>query len=169
VERLYIHYGSDVFDPEKFQPIENKELSTRPKGGLWASPVDAPRSWKNWCEGENFDIESLEKSFTFTLKPKTRILYINYAERLDNLPKVKPPIGIEHFDSWDCLDFEELARHYDAIELSLSNETTSHWKGLYYRLYGWDCDSILIMNPKCIRLKENKDFSKPCNKIEGHI
>lgn len=158
MEKLYIHYGSDVFEPEEFQPIKNRELFTKPDGGLWASPIDAPRSWKNWCEGENFHTDLLQKSFTFSLKPKARVLYINYAERLDNLPKVKPPIGMEHFDSWDCLDFEALAKKYDAIELSLSNETTktqNYWNTLYHRLYGWDCDSILIMNSECMEVKQN--------------
>ena len=37
------------------------------------------------------------------------------------------------------LDFEELKKEYDAIEVIISD-------GLYYALYGWDCDSILILN-----------------------
>ncbi|MFR3519297.1 MAG: hypothetical protein ACLTT4_12785 [Coprobacillus cateniformis] len=39
------------------------------------------------------------------------------------------------------LDFEELKRQYDAIEVNISNDY-----GLYWKLYGWDCDSILVMN-----------------------
>jgi hypothetical protein len=150
--------GSEHFDPERFIKIENRPLFTKPIGGLWASPIDAPRSWENWCKKEHFHLDRLEKNFKFRLKPDAKVLYINYAERLDSLPKVKPQMGLEHFDSWDCLDFEKLAKKYDAVELSLSNETTQSthpWKGLYHRLYGWDCDSILIMNKDCIELEED--------------
>lgn len=153
MSKIYIHYGSDEFNPEKFKPIKNKLMSTKPEGGLWASPIDSPQNWKNWCETEKFHLEKLQKSFTLQLRPNAKVLYINYAERLDLLPKQKPLVGLEHFDNWDCLDFEKIAKKYDAIELSLSQETTrgqEYWKSLSYKLYGWDCDSILILNPKCI-------------------
>ena len=43
-------------------------------------------------------------------------------------------------------------KKYDAIELHLSDEVTDDYlESLYFKLYGWDCDSILIMNPDIIR------------------
>ena len=45
------------------------------------------------------------------------------------------------------LDFEAIALKYDAIEVNISND----WK-LYDALYGWDCDSILVMNKKIIEI-----------------
>lgn len=39
----------------------------------------------------------------------------------------------------------------DAIELHLSeDESPDGMNGLYWLLYGWDCDSILILNPKIV-------------------
>ena len=49
-------------------------------------------------------------------------------------------------------DFEQMVTDgWDAIELHLS-DTDISWgnDSLHFRLYGWDCDSILIMNPKII-------------------
>ena len=43
------------------------------------------------------------------------------------------------------IDFEALAREYDVLECSLSK-----YPSLYWSLYGWDCDSILVMNPNVI-------------------
>ena len=43
-------------------------------------------------------------------------------------------------------DFEKmLADGWDAIEFRLSEDSE-----LYWALYGWDCDSILVMNPDVV-------------------
>jgi len=43
------------------------------------------------------------------------------------------------------LDFNKLKEEYDAIEVFISSDSR-----LYRALYGWDCDSILIMNKDVI-------------------
>ena len=67
-----------------------------------------------------------------------KILTISTCEHLKDLPK-----SCE--SCYDFLDFEELSKKYDAIEVWISKDSN-----LYFELYGWDCDSILIMNPKII-------------------
>ena len=39
-EVTYIHYGSPAFDTERFTPATQDGCWVKPKGGLWASPVD---------------------------------------------------------------------------------------------------------------------------------
>ena len=58
------------------------------------------------------------------------------------LPKAEDKFGLS---SWVLLDFEKLAETYDAVEVNISSDFN-----LYYQLYGWDCDSIVIMNPDII-------------------
>lgn len=144
--RTYIHYGSNKFHPYAFVKITNCPQFTKPFGGLWASPVDAKYGWKDWCEDSRFNVNRLKKSFTFTLAPEAKVLYIRSTDDFENLPKQ----GVNVPSMWTALDFELLRQQgYDAVEL-----VDIEAPGLYWALYGWDCDSILIMNPGIIRVDE---------------
>lgn len=141
----YIHYGSKHFDINRFKPIKNELLFTKPSGGLWASKVDDNYGWKKWCKNNGVYIDELEEYFIFTLKEDARILEINDIKDLEPLPKYKK---IDEFDflniGWVFLDFEEIQKQYDAIFVNISDS------GLYYALSGWDCNSLLVMNSDCI-------------------
>ena len=81
------------------------------------------------------------------------MLFIDDVKQLDDLPKAENPAIFENFNLFVYLDFEKLSQEYDAIEITLSEEKShkgEFWGGLYDKLYGWDCDSICIMNPDCI-------------------
>ena len=140
----YIHYGHTKFDKSMFTKIKNVDCSTKPKGGLWASDVEAEYGWKEWCNENEFRDCDKENSFTFTLSDDAKILYIESVNDLESLPKGKDKFGL-NFSSWYLLDFEKLAETYDAVEVSISSDFD-----LYYKLYGWDCDSIVIMNPDAV-------------------
>ncbi len=153
MEKEYIHYGASNL--HEISPIKNEHCFTKPQGGLWASSIDAKFGWKDWCLRENFFTGKLERFFTFRLKPDAKIIHIYSIDDLENLPKLKT-----EFSSWTTLDFEQLAKEYDGIELHLSEEIPpkkkkkDSWNSLYFELYGWDCDSILIFNDKIIDIKK---------------
>lgn len=150
--KTYIHYGTCAFMLELYEPIKNR-CFVKPEDGLWASPVDAKYGWKEWNENSHFWELSESKSFKFTLTENAKVLHIYSINDLENLPKEKIPGMLELNMSMVFLDFEALMEQgYDAIELHLSEERSSidFMKGLYWSLYGWDCDSILIMNPEVI-------------------
>ena len=144
---VYIHYGDDTFRTP--DPIQNSKYRNKPRGGLWASREDAEYGWKDWCIAEEFRLDTFDWSFKFRLKDGARVLVLSEKEQLDVLP------NLNNFHSkddpyMDCiLDFEKLSRNWDAIEL------TNCWK-FYWALYGWDCDSILIMNPDIVEIMEEK-------------
>lgn len=143
MSKKYIHYGHKSFDRNRFRPIKNRRALTKPEGGFWASPIDAEYGWKKWCDENDFRYCGLDNCFTFTLSLGARVLTIRSADGLDNLPQVKDEWS---FLDWCTLDFEKLLEQgYDAVELELSAD----WR-LYMSLYGWDCDSILVMNPNVI-------------------
>ena len=50
-----------------------------------------------------------------------------------------------------CLDFEKLSKDYDAIEVIDIGK-------FYWALYGWDCNSILIMNPDIVEVTGSYSF-----------
>lgn len=145
----YIHYGANKYEPGKFKPIVNCDHDwTKPRsGGLWASPVNAKWGWRQWCNSENFETERLVNSFTFTLSPEARVCHVRTINDLRKLPKRQHMIDSMYY----TIDFEKAMREYDAIELHLSEDVGDSWEdSLYFKLYGWDCDSILIMNPEVI-------------------
>ncbi len=137
----YIHYGHKEFDITKFDKIKNRPEITKPYGGLWASRVESNNSWKQWCENNDYEY-NFNESFIFTLNSNARILTIDKCDILNKLPKGR---SILETPIWSNLDFEKLSEEYDAIELLISND-----RELYFKMYGWDCDSILIMNPNVI-------------------
>jgi hypothetical protein len=141
--KKYIHYGHKSFDRNRFAPIRNRRCFTKPDGGLWASPVDAEFGWKQWCDENEFRECNMKNSFTFTLTPEARVLRIDTTGVLDALPQIKDEFS---YPGWCQLDFEKLLEQgYDAVELVLSANYQ-----LYWTLYGWDCDSIVVMNPDVI-------------------
>lgn len=153
----YIHYGCTEFDKNKFNNIRNLPETTKPFGGFWASRIDAIKSWKNWCEDTEYEA-NLNDNFIFTLNDKSRVLTINNCEQLKKLPKREGITSIVQTN----LDFEALAKEYDAVEVLISEDPK-----LYHQLYGWDCDSILIMNPDIV--EEGKKIEKECFDIELEI
>lgn len=141
--KTYIHYGHTAFIPEQFNPIQNRYGMTKPYGGFWASPKDAEWGWKDWCEAEEFRECKESNSFCFTLRDDSKVLTITNTEQLRSIPQQ----NCEGFLMlWKALDFETLeSSGVDAVEVNLSAD-----RNLYYELYGWDCDSILIINPETI-------------------
>ena len=138
----YIHYGHFLFDKDEFIPVTNKPRSTKPRGGFWASRADTESGWKEYCEKNKYESWGIDRSFEFSLKEDSKILTITSSKQLETLPQLNKN---ELRRVWTELDFEELAKQYDAIEVLISEDFK-----LYFELHGWDCDSILIMNPDVI-------------------
>lgn len=139
---VYIHYGSKSFDKERFKDPENIPYQNKPSGGFLASPIDAKYGWREWNEESGFTDCEEQNSFKFVLRKNATVYHIRNRRDYFRLPKlVSPLVGREE----RCPDFEKIGEEYDAIELHFSE-----YKNLYWTVYGWDCDSILILNPDII-------------------
>lgn len=137
----YIHYGSNCFDPSKFVEIKNEKYFNKPRGELWASNIESEFGWKNWCEREEFCTYSLDNSFVFELSTNARVYEINTKEDIE-----KMPLQSEQFSTMlKAIDFEALSNDYDVIKFNYDKNPS-----LYWDLYGWDCDSILVLNKEVI-------------------
>ncbi len=145
----YVHYGHKEFSKELFQPIKNREMFPKPTGGFWASRTNALYGWKDWCKDNDFGDCGEDNCFKFSVSENANILTINSTDDLKGLPKAKQPVPVES-SLWDnYLDFEQLLSNgTDAVEVNISFD-----RNLYMVLYGWDCDSILIMNPNIVCVK----------------
>ena len=142
-EKIYVHYGHKRFDPTAFNEIKNR-MFVKPDGGLWASDINAEYGWKNWCKDNDFRECNEDNSFKFKLKQGSKILELKSKKDLIGLPMENIPYKF----SWYTLDFEQLKQNYDAIEVYIDE--------LYFDLYGWDCDSLLVLNKECIELIEER-------------
>lgn len=136
----YIHYGSPAFDLSKFEQVRN--YFNKPQGGLWASPVDAEYGWKNWCEEESFRECHEENSFSFRLAENANVLRIDSVDKESTIPRL-PGYNTASIHAYD---FEKLVMDgIDAVEFVISLD-----RRLYWAMYGWDCDSILVLNPAVV-------------------
>lgn len=150
----YIHYGHKDFNGHSFVGIKNEMFPRiKPVGGFWASPVDAKYGWKDWCDSEKFIECNKNNSFEFSIDESANIFHIYSVSDLKRLPENKMDSMFSH-SMWYCIDFEQCVKMgIDAIELHLSEDRPEDlFNSLYYALYGWDCDSILIMNPNIIKI-----------------
>lgn len=146
--QIYVHYGATAFDPLKGFPIKNERFWPKPKGGLWASRKNATFGWKDWCELEQFRECDPQNSFEFTLKDESKLVIISTVQQLKRLPNAPCRFGLAY-----CIDFEKCLRSgIDAIELCwYGDEYKKDANGdLYQELYGWDCDSIVVLNPDAV-------------------
>jgi hypothetical protein len=137
-----IHYGNKLYDKTKVKPIKNAWV--KPEGGLWTSPVWSDHSWKNWCEDSDFRNNSEELSFKLKFKD-SKILVIDSENDVLDLPNVKHDLQ----DILTFFDFEAIQKDYDAIWLTEPGEHKTRLCGRRTSLYGWDCESVLILNPDC--------------------
>lgn len=146
---VYIHYGkSSHFDKDLFTPIQNR-CFIKPKGGLWGSVGD---SWTEWCKNNEFYTEEgVSKSFKF--KVKGRVLRIQKRKDLEQLkhycderlnPNINDPV-FNPFLLFCAIDFEKMSKNYNAIEVYAGSNYE-----LYQALYGWDVDSICVLNPDAV-------------------
>lgn len=144
------HWGHARFNRKLFKPVKNRW--TKPEGGFWGSPVDSCYSWWHW--NQETHLRSLENLPSFMFELNGKILTIKSKEDLVGLPiyKLGPQYTgsdeqlkqfYEKFDDMLWLDFESIANEYDAI-LFIANAETQHI------LVGWDCDSVLVLNPDCV-------------------
>lgn len=141
---IYIHYGSNKFHPEMVKARNHDRGWNKPAGALWASRIDAKHGRRDWCESEDFHTEKLSSSFKFKLKDNAKVFYIDSADKEGMLP-IRSDSITTFIKSYDFEKLIELG--YDAVEVSISSD----WR-LYDGMYGWDCDSIAILNPDVVEV-----------------
>lgn len=140
-----IHYGSSNFNPLKFRPPLNRNF-IKPQYGLWTSPINSEYGWKDWCIDNDFRNNTDENSFKLRLKHNCRVLVIDSIEDLNNIPFQNNTISI-----FPCPDFEKIFENYDVIWLTVKGESDTRWSSPN-SLYGWDCETVYIMNPNCFEI-----------------
>ena len=154
-EKIYIHYGSSEYDLNRLwnavykKRDESYEYGKKPHG-LWASPEKSHLSWRDWCEWEQFMLESLDKSFRFKLSPRARILRINSLK--DAYPYIIEEEIRFLFSDSTCinqkLDLRNIYCQYDGMEVIMDNDYINFHNNQIF--YTWDVDSLCVWHPGVI-------------------
>lgn len=140
-----VHYGSACYSPALSFPIKN--YWSKPKGGLWLSPLGSTDSWRTFCEREGFMRSDFTQCFYVRLKPGVKVLVINDNTDLRGLP-------ISSGGSLHYIDFEKLLSDgIGAVYLTELGQVRTRYTSLAafpVGLYGWDCECVLVLDPDSI-------------------
>lgn len=179
-DTIYVHYGSTKFDPSIIKPLDYHEpghfsSSVKPPfySGLWGSPIESENSWKAWNDGSEYSECDDSNAFRFKVKDGYKILMIDslesainlienyfmpnkirslFRERVDVLQekqscieslRCSDPFLVCGMDGINFMKINDAG--YSGMEISLTE-----FPKLYYILYGWDCDSIVVWNPEAV-------------------
>lgn len=144
----FIHYGSNEFKPELVQfknpnKADNPGCLNKPSFGLWASPIgDEYYTWEEFCEG--FNMDSFNKSFSFTLADNAKILKINSIDEwsyfCNQFGKI-PDYDYEKQCELKVKIWDNITKNFDAFFLYYSN-----FPGWDLNFSSWDVDSLVVFN-----------------------
>jgi hypothetical protein len=143
----FIHYGCDVYKPREFKEIQNSTwFETKPEGGLWVCPIDSEFSWQMWSSREEVMVYKLDTCFTLQLKCNAKVYIIRDLDSLKDIVTIDEDKNIR-------TNYEQLALKYDLVWLT--NEGRLNTRQTFPGTFGWDCESLIILNKNCfITVKE---------------
>ena len=153
---IYRNYNNGIFSLDKWEnPINGNWI--KPKiGGLWASPIDSTWGWRDWCEAEDFydKLFSELSYFDFTISEWARVYTIHNETDLRRFKygRIDSSMSFPHY----VIDFEKAAEEYDAIFLTAHGEQRTRFTEPY-SMYGWDCESLLVLRREVIENIENHE------------
>lgn len=164
INEWFVSYGLGEYSPEKFNTIKNRKYNIKPEGGLWSSPQSSEYGWKDFCD---FRENGFNNGFKFQLKPDSKVYIIDSFLDLIQVPyKLKDPFYNNIKFGQNFIDYEEMAKEYDAIWLTVNGQWDTRLPemdgnydidGSSINLYGWDCESLLILRKECIINVRNID------------
>ena len=168
INTWFVSYGLGEYDPNLFDAIKNTKYNIKPLGGLWTSPKESKYGWIDFCRNENYyKSGGFKTGFEFQLKPNSSVYIINTFYDLIKAPyKIKDPLysGISYNQNF--IDYEKMAEEYDAIWLTDDGQYETRlpemnglfdFDGRVINLYGWDCESLIILRKDCIINIKNID------------
>lgn len=154
MKNQFLIIGIKELDKSKWiNPINSNFI--KPIGGLWAStytPNTKHKSaWHEWCY-YNMPHWIEEDAVVFELNKNAKILSIDGQEDFNEMLQRYTDKAMKNLDirlpTIPFIDFEKIAQSYDCIHLTEKGEISTRFGTP--SLYGWDCESLLILNYNCI-------------------
>ena len=141
----------------------------KPGGGLWGCRGD---EWIEWCTENNFRMNDWKECFEWELKKGAKVLTIRSVSGFVKLiKKYFKYIKVEGLPCYGTIDFEKIAKEYDAIELTdvpvqelhfgvkvdkhiSISEYLDHGRQIAYNIGTncWDVPSICVLNTDKVKV-----------------
>lgn len=171
-QKYFIHYGCSKFDKNLFKPIRNNKFINKPIGGFWGSPINGDNSWYYYCS-DNMPHTWKKTLLTYTifqLKPNAKVLVIKSYSDLEEIvqngfyrPNTEDDPYYIHCDEKYIIDYKKISEsNIDAILLYLDYDFYTN--ASENPMYGYDVDSICILNPNVIMDVPQNEKSSLLNK-----
>jgi len=124
--------------------LNDNKWQFKPNGALYTSPVDSIYGWKDWCDENEYSRGKLRVVMEVLEIGIVVIDSIDDLEKLawerdENAPTLK------HIN-WPKMH----ADGANAIWLTAKGEMETRWCDPYRNLYGWDCETLAILDRKII-------------------
>jgi hypothetical protein len=130
-----VHFGSASFERWRIKDIKNSGGINKPRGAYWCSPVDSKYGWEQWVNN-NMDQWKTDIKHGATLD--------GHCLKIDSVTDYPGPLIADGYGhtTWD---WEWLADNYGFVWLTKAGLDACHDE-----LYGWDCESIAVLNGGCV-------------------
>ena len=92
--------------------------------------------WRKFCRDNEYECDT-SSYFRFRLKDSARLLVVTGDELLEQ----NHLYAMGHTPSSTYKDWTSISQRYDAVYIAAGSD-----RDLYFKYYGWDCDSILVLN-----------------------
>ena len=155
----------DEYDEKYMFNIKLRDRFNKPTGGLWSSTytplADEDSKWIEWCKDNCQEDWVGKHSILLEIKSNARIFTIDSQDDLLNLYRLYPRVT---FCDQKYIDYYEVQKDWDIIHLTEDGEWVCRHPRIYtglnknieLSLYGWDCESSLILNDVINRFKKIK-------------
>jgi hypothetical protein len=129
----------------------------KPEGGLWLSPLRrdisgslAATGWTDWCEAEGFDAGPAGEITPVRLAARARVAVIASRHDYDQLAAECGQLDIDEtpYSGLRHLDWTAVSARFDAVWLT--SEGVEAVAGTHDPLYGWDTESLLVLNREAL-------------------
>lgn len=144
----FVYQGPLYKTQKSFLQVKNDKLNAKPWNVLWTSPVDPQEGiseWMKWCKAEKRRVDYYEQG-TWHIVPHKDCKILTFQGESEEINKYK----ILNEDGMWRLDFEAIAKDYDAFYVPLDNV----WEYNYSLLKGWDVATCIFFNPKYTVMNE---------------
>jgi hypothetical protein len=159
--------GKSSLAKDQFKPIQNIKDFVKPKGGLWTSPYTLNSqyysAWHEWCSHEDFNSGLSKDSVVVELKENVRYFVIDSQQCLKDFIDIVGECESEFSKTTGYKfavypNWEIAATIFDVVYLTQKGAWDTHipFENREYNLYGWDCETVLVLNYDCINKWEYK-------------